>query len=193
MPLKVQETSKPTTTSSIKESKKQEPYSLALKNKKTKSRRPSTSIYKTKEEIVQKNAKKLEEEDVSNKPTEPFTYEELMKFWLEFAELMDAKGKGGMHATLSKYKPVLDEATFVVSFDVDSDLQKIEFQQQSQDFMSFLRKSLNNYSIQLSLNVLALEDSVKVHLGSKDKFLKMVEKNAALDLLRDQFNLDIEY
>ena len=43
------------------------------------------------------------------------------------------------------------------------------------------------------MNVLALEDSVKVHLGSKDKFLKMVEKNAALDLLRDQFNLDIEY
>ena len=116
-----------------------------------------------------------------------------MRFWLEFAELMDAKGKGGMHATLCKYKPVLDEASFVVFFDVDSDLQKIEFQQQSQDFMNFLRKSLNNYSIQLSLNVLALEDSVKVHLGSKDKFLKMVEKNAALDLLRDQFNLDIEY
>jgi len=130
---------------------------------------------------------------MSNKPSTAFTYEELMKFWLEFSEKLKAKGKGGMHATLNKYKPKLNSEDFSIDFDVDSELQKIEFQQQSQDFMSFIRKSLDNYSIQLNINVLALDETVKVHLGSKDKFLKMVEKNPDLDILREQFNLDIEY
>ena len=130
---------------------------------------------------------------MSNKPSSAFTYEELMKFWIEFSEQLKAKGKGGMHATLNKYKPQLNSKDFTIDFDVDSELQKIEFQQQSQDFMSFIRKSLDNYSIQLNINVLALDETVKVHLGSKDKFLKMVEKNPDLDILREQFNLDIEY
>ena len=98
-----------------------------------------------------------------------------------------------MHSTLNKYEPKLNTETFIVSFDLDSELQKIEFQQQSQDFLSFLRKNLDNYSIKIQLNVLAMDQGVKVHLNSKDKFIKMAEKNPDLNLLRDKFNLDIEY
>jgi hypothetical protein len=76
---------------------------------------------------------------------------------------------------------------------VDSELQKIEFQKQSQEFLSFLRKKLDNYSIKIEINVLAMDQGVKIHLGSKDKFLKMADKNPDLNLLKDQFNLDIEY
>ena len=164
-----------------------------MKNKKVKSRTPSTSIFKKQEKLNKENAKKREEEDLTNKPSLPFTFDQLMKPWVDFSEQLKADGKGGMHATLNKYKPKLNETDFTIVFDVDSDLQKIEFQQQSQEFMSYLRKSLDNYSIKLNINVLALDETVKIHLGSKDKFLKMVDKNPDLDILRDQFNLDIEY
>ena len=168
-------------------------HALAVKHKKTKPRNPSTSIFKTQEKLNKENAEKMKEEDLTNKPLSPFTYEQLMKYWVDFSELLKAKGKAGMHATLNKYKPKLNESDFTIIFDVDSELQKIEFNQQGQDFMSYLRKSLDNYSIKLNINVLALDESVKLHLGSKDKFLKMVDKNPDLDVLRDQFNLDIEY
>ena len=98
-----------------------------------------------------------------------------------------------MHSTLNKYLPKMSDNSFVIQFDVDSELQKIEFQKQSKDFVSFLRKNLNNYSITIKINVLAQDEGVKIHLGSKEKFVKMTEKNPDLKLLRDQFNLDIEY
>jgi len=41
--------------------------------------------------------------------------------------------------------------------------------------------------------LLSKEDNSVKHLSSKDKFLKMAEKNPALDELRERLNLDIEY
>lgn len=173
--------------------KKQYNHASPVKRDRIVKRSPSTSIYQTQKKLEKKTEQKLQEEDFSNKPSTSFTFDELMKFWLQYAELLKQKGKGGMHSTLNKYEPKLNTETFIVSFDLDSELQKIEFQQQSQDFLSFLRKNLDNYSIKIQLNVLAMDQGVKVHLNSKDKFIKMAEKNPDLNLLRDKFNLDIEY
>ena len=173
--------------------KKQFTHARAVKRDKIIKRTPSTSIFETQKQLEKKKEEKLKEEDLSNKPTEPFQQEELTKFWIAYADILKQKGKGGMHSTLNKYLPKISDNSCVIQFDVDSELQKIEFQKQSKDFVSFLRKNLNNYSITIKINVLAQDEGVKIQLGSKEKFVKMTEKNPDLKLLRDQFNLDIEY
>ena len=73
-----------------------------------------------------------------------------------------------------------------------NEIQKIELEEERSNLLIFLRTALNNYGIQLKV-LLSQEDNSVKHLSSKDKFMKMAEKNPALHDLREKLNLDIEY
>ena len=79
-----------------------------------------------------------------------------------------------------------------MEFIIDNEIQKIELEEERSNLLTFLRVELNNYGIQLKV-LLSEEDNTVEHLSSKDKFLKMAEKNPALHELREKLNLDIEY
>jgi len=130
-------------------------------------------------------------EDLSNKPRTSFTSNELMSKWNAFAYKLKDKGSQGLYVTLTKRKPELKE-NFHLELTVDADHQITKLEEERSNLLTFLREELNNYGIQLKV-ILSKEDNSVKHLSSKDKFMKMAEKNPALHELRERLNLDIEY
>jgi len=130
-------------------------------------------------------------EDLTNKPRTDFTINELMSKWNAFSYQLKVKGRQGLYITLTKRKPTLKE-NLILEFIIDNEIQKIELEEERSNLLTFLRVELNNYGIQLKV-LLSKEDNSVKHLSSKDKFLKMAEKNPALHDLREKLNLDIEY
>ena len=177
----------------IKEESNNIIYAQVVKRKETKRRTSSTSIYKMKDDIIKESNKDKNEVDLSSKPKDRFETSVLQEKWNSYAELLNKKGRQGMYTTLSKYKPKLLEDKITVFFEIDSEVQRLELQEESVEILNFLRSELNNYSIKLVFKVLETDQSTKKHLNSKEIFLKMVENNSELKNLRDKFNLDIEY
>ncbi len=130
-------------------------------------------------------------EDLTNKARTDFTLKELMSKWNAFSYQLKEKGRQGLYVTLTKRKPTLKE-NFLLEFIVDNEIQKIELEEERSNLLTFIRTELNNYGIQLKVLLSQDDNSVK-HLSSKDKFMKMAEKNPALHDLREKLNLDIEY
>ena len=142
------------------------------------------------------NQKKQEQEaevveDLSNKPKTEFTANELMSKWNAFAYQLKDRGRQGLYITLTKRKPEIKQ-NFLLEFTIDNEIQNIELEEERSNLLTFIRTELNNYGIQLKV-LLSQEDNSVKHLSSKDKFMKMAEKNPALHDLREKLNLDIEY
>ncbi|MCB0389528.1 MAG: DNA polymerase III subunit gamma/tau, partial [Winogradskyella sp.] len=67
---------------------------------------------------------------------------------------------------------------------------KVEVERQQYDLMMFLKKSLNNYELQLSIDV--NEEMEKQYAyTTREKYEKLLEKNPMIETLRKTFDLDI--
>ena len=60
------------------------------------------------------------------------------------------------------------------------------------ELLEFLKKNLNNYQISLQTRIPENHKEVKPYTD-KEKFEKMAAKNPALNKLKEQLDLDIEY
>jgi len=67
---------------------------------------------------------------------------------------------------------------------------KKEVERDQLDLMSFLRKSLNNYSLKLRITVNE-EVARQYAFTPEEKYEKLKAKNPAIDLLRQTFDLDL--
>jgi len=132
-----------------------------------------------------------EEEDLTNKPRTPFTQEDLDAKWKSYCYLVQKDKKASLYATLTKHPVQLGE-DWQLSLVLDSEIQALELNNEKASLLGFLRRELNNYGIDLQTEVMQHQQETK-HLTSKDKFLKMVEKNPVLAELRERLGLDIEY
>jgi len=101
-------------------------------------------------------------------------------------------GIGEIEEDRTRQKKPEIKQNFLLEFTIDNEIQNIELEDERSNLLTFLRVELNNYVIQLKVLVSKEDNSVK-HLSSKDKFLKMADKNPALHELRERLNLDIEY
>jgi DNA polymerase-3 subunit gamma/tau len=132
-----------------------------------------------------------EEEDLTNKPRTPFTQEQLDAKWKSYCYIVQKNKKASLYATLTKH-PVKLEDDWKLSLVLDSEIQELELNTEKSNLLGFLRRELNNYGIDLITEVVQHQQESK-HLTSKDKFLKMAEKNPVLAELRERLGLDIEY
>ncbi len=68
-------------------------------------------------------------------------------------------------------------------------MNKVEMDLEIEDLISFLRRELNNYSIEIEIEVKKTKREKLVYSASeKFKYLKKV--NPLIEDLRDEFNLD---
>lgn len=104
---------------------------------------------------------------------------------------MTKEGKPGLVATLTKNKFELED-NFIIRLTVDNKIQQLELDVRKQHFINHLRNSLNNFSIDLKIEVNETVNDVQ-HLTNKDKFLKMAEKNPLLQAFRERLDLELEY
>ena len=105
-----------------------------------------------------------------------------------FIKQLEEKGQFNLASILSIDTPKLDGTTICLEF--PNSTNKVELERQQYELMVFLKKSLNNYDLQLSIEI--NEEMEKQYaFTDRDKYEKLLEKNPAIETLRRTFDLDI--
>lgn len=77
-----------------------------------------------------------------------------------------------------------------IQFSVPSDMNKVELEREFTEFVPYLRTSLQNHN--LSINVIVDEKTEKNFIYTADeKYERLKEINPMIDLLRQEFDLDV--
>jgi DNA polymerase III subunit gamma/tau len=173
---------------SLKRPKKEEIPSgpPKLKRSSTKSFSNTISINpstKTKEDV------KDEEEEISKRPTEAFTpekYEEAVK---SFRIILKEKGKDSL---ASIFKPTPELKGDTIHLIVENKALEDDFLSQKADFLTFIRKELSNYNLQVATEI-NKDTKLKKAYTPQEKFIKMVDKNPHLNELAKKLDMDVGY
>ena len=144
------------------------------------------SIQKKKEHQIKQMDVQIKEEDLSS---DSFNEEQMLAFWNTYVEMLENKGKYNLAAILKIDTPKLAE-NYTIKLEFPNSTNKIEVERQQFDILQFLRKSLNNYKISLDISVNETLEK-KYAYTAEDKYKKLIEKNPALDTLKQTFNLDL--
>lgn len=126
----------------------------------------------------------------ANRLATPFTGEELITHWKAFAAGLKIDFPH-LATTLSSRDPLLRDE-WVIDFDVDNRILEEELNQKRSDLLEYLRQMLGNH--QITLHTRIQENPVeRKPYTDKEKFEQMAAKNPALNKLKEQLDLDIEY
>ena len=126
--------------------------------------------------------------DQKNLPTEDFTEEDLLAAWNEYNQKMSDEGNYNLHSHLSMGVPKLEGTLLHLEF--PNNTIKTEVERARHGLLGFLREQLNNYNIDLSIEV--NEAEVKRYAYTpREKYEKLKEKNPLIDKLRKEFDLEI--
>ena len=164
---------------------KEPPKIILKKETKRASGLSLSSIRAKKEHLIKQMDVVIEEEDL---PKEAFTEKELIDVWNTFIEIIRGKGKHNLASILSIDTPKVKETTVYLEF--PNATNKVEVERNQYDLLSYVRKSLNNYDISLSISINDVMEK-KYAYTPADKFEKLKEKNSNIELLRKTFDLDI--
>jgi DNA polymerase III subunit gamma/tau len=150
----------------------------------------ASEIISIKSEIQPENRQNdISDEPHQEKPAEPVSAENLIKVWRMLSEKF--KTNKNLYHTLTNKTPEIKE-NHLIAFAVDNKIQKDELEDRKADIMAFVREELNNYRVQLEIMV-SDASSINKPYSAKEKFNEMVKKNPALQHLKDQLNLEIEF
>ena len=143
--------------------------------------------------IQQKKAHQIKQMDVEIKeedlPSDSFTQDQLNNCWDIFVDKLEKKGRYNLAAILKIDTPKLTDDD-VIQLDFPNSTNKIEVERNQFNLLQFLRKSLNNFNIRLEISVNEAMDK-KYAYTAEDKYAKFLEKNPALETLKQTFNLDL--
>ncbi|WP_339916695.1 DNA polymerase III subunit gamma/tau [Yeosuana marina] len=163
-----------------------EPPKIILKKDTKRTSGLSLSSIKAKKEHQIKQMDVVVDED--ELPKEPFTETQLITYWNEFVENIQKEGKYNLASILSIDTPKVKGTTIHLEF--PNSTNKVELERQQFDLLSFLRKSLNNFDINLSITVNEEMDKQYAYTPL-EKFEKLKEKNPNIEILKKTFGLDI--
>ena len=158
----------------------------------SKKRLTTASISGIRKKINDDSNAQVEDDKKQDLSSSRFSQTLLVEKWNQYAELRKKEGKMGLYTTLTKTKPILND-DFSIVFIIDSEVQKIEFQTESQLLLDFLRLELKNGLIQLNLQITESDSPKLTQLTSRERFFQMAEDNPDLHNFKEVFDLDIEY
>lgn len=127
--------------------------------------------------------------DENQLPKDHFTEEEMRRHWSEFVEKIDGHGKKILASSLTTDVPkMFDETTIWI--ELPNDTMKKEVEREQHDLIVYLKQKLNNQFV--SLRITVNEDTAKKFAFTpEEKYQKLREKNPAIDVLRQTFDLDL--
>ncbi|MAQ76415.1 MAG: DNA polymerase III subunit gamma/tau [Aquimarina sp.] len=126
--------------------------------------------------------------DPKSLPTDDFTETEMRAAWVEYGKNQDKKGERIIGSMFAMNIPTMKDDKIVVELPNQS--MKVDLENALPGLFQFLYKKLNNYSIELEIEVNE-EVSKKYAFTPQDKYEKLREKNILIDKLRSEFDLDI--
>lgn len=127
--------------------------------------------------------------EVENLPEQDFTQDELNNVWDKYKEQF-VETDGNLHTTLNCRKPELKEG-YKIEFFVDNKVQQKSLNKNLNEIHEFLRKELNNYKILLEVEVTENDTTIKPFTAN-EKYKKFVEKNPAVEKLKNQLDLNLD-
>ena len=127
--------------------------------------------------------------DESNLPKANFTEEEMQRHWADFVDILDNDGRKILASNLHSDVPKLTD-NFTIWIELPNGTMKKEIEREKYDLMEYLKLKLNNHFIQLRITVNEAT-AKKFAFTPEEKYMKLREKNPAIDLLRKEFDLDI--
>ena len=146
----------------------------------------SISSLKAKKEHENTKKDSLKEEE---KPTTSFSEVEMQKHWANFVKKLDDKGKKILASNLNADIPKLKKEN-VIWIELPNSTMKKEVEREQSLMLDYLKEQLNNFAITLQITVNE-ETSKKFAFTPEEKYEKLREKNPAIDLLRQEFDLDL--
>ena len=140
------------------------------------------------------NKKEGEEDEqeitaATGKSRSEFNEEQLNPLWLEYSKTIEKKGKVSLFRLFSEQFPKIDN-NFLLHFPVESQALAEDLQTEKPELLTFLRKSLNNYGINIDFPVIAVEES-KILYTPQDKLKHMLEKHPKLMYMKKHLDLDL--
>jgi len=128
----------------------------------------------------------------SERPQQPVNQLLLDAAWQRYASDLRAKGKQNLAIVLTSKQPVLGVDNLSIEFVINNKAAEEALNEDKTEFLSFLRKELNNYSIQLNIVIAQLEEGKNLYTAT-DRYKHLSEKNPSINKLRQAFDLDIEF
>ena len=123
-----------------------------------------------------------------NLPTEDFTQEQMITHWNAYTEIVKGQGKYNFLSHLTMNEPKLKDGMIHLEF--PNQTIKIEVERDKFELLTYMRKELQNYNVDLVIDVNELQVK-RYAYTDKEKYEKLVEKNPNLEALRNAFELDI--
>ncbi|HAT64226.1 MAG TPA: DNA polymerase III subunit gamma/tau [Flavobacteriaceae bacterium] len=121
-------------------------------------------------------------------PTEDFSEEDFIKVWQKYTQKLEKQGQFNMHSHLTMGVPRLEGSLIHLVF--PNSTIKVEVERAKTKLLTYLRSTLQNYEIDLSIEV--DETEIKRYAYTPiEKFQKLSEKNPLIENLRKEFDLDI--
>ena len=145
----------------------------------------SLSSIKTKKEHTNSKNPNIAEADL---PQNSFTETEMQNQWEAYVKQLDSNGRKILASNLQMDLPKLKE-THTIWIELPNHTMKKEVEREQGPLLDFLKRKLNNYSISLYISVNE-EVAKKYAFTPEEKYQKLREKNPAIDLLRQEFDLD---
>ena len=126
--------------------------------------------------------------DEENLPIQPFTEKELITAWNTFIEKLRKDGKHNLASILAIDTPKVKGT--IIHLEFPNATNKVEVERQQYDLLSYVRKTLSNYDISLSITINEVMEKQYAYTAA-DKFEKLKEKNPNIDILKKTFDLDV--
>lgn len=116
--------------------------------------------------------------------------EDILSKWNDLLHKIDQEGKLSLHTTLVTHPPIIDKTNILIK--INNKAQEEELTSEKSDILGYLRSELNNGTIQLHFEITDEPQDKKAYTP-EEKFQKLIEKNPHLQLLKDKFDLEINY
>lgn len=146
----------------------------------------SLSSLKAKKAHMEKQTGPIDE---ANLPHEEFTEGAMLEYWALFIKRLEDEGRKILASNLRTEKPVLLDL-HTIALELPNFTMKKEIEREQGELLAYLRKHLNNYGIQLKISVNE-ETARRFVYTPAEKYQKLREKNPAIDLLRQEFDLEL--
>ena len=139
-----------------------------------------------KKELQEKLANK--KIDHTNLPTEPFTEVAMQTAWQEYINQLINKGERIIASNLGADTPILNGTSIQLQF--PNETMKVEVERAQGPLLDFLKRTLNNYDIDLDIRVNE-EAQRKYAYTPQEKYDKLKDHNPDIDILKKVFDLEL--
>lgn len=122
-------------------------------------------------------------------PKQAYTKSQFVEAWDSYIDKINQEGKRVQATTLKMTRPYIQDD--VIHIEVISQASQTEILLHKEDILSFVRGRLQNYSIDLQVQVIEeIQEKQRYTFTSQDKYQRMLEQNPLLEELRRVLDLD---